>query len=84
MRIEQRAKLVARRGLGSDVVIAQPHQALQLAYSGIDGLQAAQSVAIGAQVIGELVQGRRQGSGGSSQGGHCQAPNLTPCSLSAW
>ncbi|MGH3972194.1 MAG: hypothetical protein ACRDS9_02545 [Pseudonocardiaceae bacterium] len=30
MRIEQCAELVARRGLGGDVVIAQPHQALQL------------------------------------------------------
>jgi hypothetical protein len=41
VRIQQRAELVTRRGLGGDVVIAQPYQALQLAQSGLDGFQAA-------------------------------------------
>ena len=52
--VQQRAKLVAGRGLGGHMIVTQPRQRLQLPGSGIQGTQPAQPVPIGAQVVGEL------------------------------
>jgi hypothetical protein len=55
MSVQQGAELVAGGGLGLDVVLAQPHQGLELAGGGVQGIQSAQPVAVGAQVVGQLV-----------------------------
>jgi hypothetical protein len=53
--IQQRAELVAGRGLGRDLVVTQPHQGLQLAGDPVHRLESAQPVAVGAQVLSQLV-----------------------------
>jgi hypothetical protein len=55
MSLQQGAELVAGGGLGLYVVFAQPDQGLELAGGGVQGSQSAQPVAVGAQVVGQLV-----------------------------
>jgi hypothetical protein len=66
--IQQGAELVAGGGLGLDVVLAQPDQGLQLAGGIVQGIESAQPVAVGAQVVGQLVAVARVGLG------PCRAP----------
>jgi hypothetical protein len=61
--LQQRAELVAGRDLGLDVVLAQPHQGLELAGGVVQRLQSPQPVAVGAQVLGQLVAVTRIGLG---------------------
>jgi hypothetical protein len=65
--IQQRAELHAGRGLGLDVVVTPPHQGLQLAGDPVHRLEAAQPVAVGAQVLSQLVAvaGVGLGAGGT-------------------
>jgi hypothetical protein len=68
--VQQRAELVAGRGLGLEVVVAQPDQGLQLAGAGVHRLEPAQPVAVGARVLGQLVAvaGVGLGAGGAPAG----------------
>jgi hypothetical protein len=52
--LEQGAELVGGGGLGLQVVRAQARDGLQVQGGGIGGLPAAQPVAVGAQVLGQL------------------------------
>jgi hypothetical protein len=61
--LQQRTELVAGGGLGLDVVLAQPHQGLELAGGFVRGLQPPQPVAVGAQVVDQLVAVTRVGLG---------------------
>jgi hypothetical protein len=65
--VQQCAELVAGGGLGRDVVVAGSHQGLQLAGDGSYRLEPAQTMAVGAQVVGQLVAvtGIRLGSCGT-------------------
>jgi hypothetical protein len=64
--IQQRAELVAGRGPGRDVVVAQPDQRLQLPGGRVHRLEPAQPVAVGAQVVGQLVAVAGVGLGAGS------------------
>jgi hypothetical protein len=55
VRVQEGAELVAGRGAGTQVVLAQPHQSLQLLQARVGWAQPAQPVPVGAQVVGELV-----------------------------
>ena len=66
MGIKQRAELVAGRGPGRDVVVAQPYQRLQLTGGRVHRLEPAQPVAVGAQVVGQLVAVAGVGLGAGS------------------
>ena len=55
MLVEQRGELVGRCDPGGDVVVAQPHECLQLARGSVERLQRPQPVLVGAQQIGEPV-----------------------------
>ena len=67
MGVQQRAELVAGRGLGRNMVVAQPDQGLQLTGDRVGRLESAQPMAVGAQVVGELVAvaGVGLGTGGT-------------------
>jgi hypothetical protein len=70
VRVQERAELHAGRGLGGNMVVAQPDQGLQLTGTRVHRLQPAQPVAIGAQVVRELVAvtGIGLGPGGTPRG----------------
>jgi hypothetical protein len=53
--VQQGAELVAGRDLGLDVVLAEPHQGLEFAGGILQRLQPPQSMAVGAQVVGQPV-----------------------------
>jgi hypothetical protein len=55
VRLEQGAELIAGRGAGAHVVLAQPHQGLEFLKAWVGAIQPAEPVAVGAQVVGELV-----------------------------
>jgi hypothetical protein len=52
--IQQGAELVGGRGLGRDVVVAQPCQGLQVQGGGGQGPEPVQPVTVGAQQVGQL------------------------------
>jgi len=58
--LQQRAELVVGGGLGLDVVLAQPYQGLELAGGIVQGIQSAQPVTVGTQVVGQLVAVARE------------------------
>jgi hypothetical protein len=68
--VQERAELHAGRGLGGNLVVAQPDQRLQLAGNWVRRLEPAQPVAVGAQVVRELVAVTRVGlgAGGTHRG----------------
>ena len=77
--VQERAELVAGRGLGGNMVIAQPDQRLQLAGDRVHRLQPAQPVAVGTQVVRELVAIARigLGAGGTPAGpGGMECPRV--------
>jgi hypothetical protein len=55
VRLQQGAELHAGRGAGAHVVLAQPHQGLQLLEAHIGWVQPAQPVPVGAQGVSQLV-----------------------------
>jgi hypothetical protein len=61
--VQERAELQAGCGLGRHMIVAQPDEGLQLAADRIWWLQPAQPVAVGAQVVGQLVAVARVGLG---------------------
>jgi len=63
VRIERRDQLVDRGRAGTDLVIAQPDQDLQLTQPGIHRFQTTQPMPVGAQVVGQLVAVSRVGLG---------------------
>jgi hypothetical protein len=72
--LQQRTELVAGRDLGLDVVLAQPDQGLKLPGGLVQRLQPPQPVAIGAQLVGQLVAVTRVGLG----------PGGAPAGRAAW
>jgi hypothetical protein len=63
--LQQGAELHAGRGAGPQVVLAQPHQGLELLEARVGAIQPAEPVPVGAQVVGQLiaVAGVRLGPG---------------------
>lgn len=55
MRFEGRRELVDGRGSGADLVVAQTDESLKLTQPGLDRVEAAKAMPIGAQVVGQLV-----------------------------
>jgi hypothetical protein len=64
--VQQRAQLVAGSGASTNVVLTQPDQGLQLPQPWIEGLEPAQPVAVGAQIVSQLVAVTRIGLGAGS------------------
>lgn len=63
MLFEQGAELVAGRRACANVVIAQAHEGLKFSQAAVDRHEAAQAVAVGAQVVGEFIAVTRIGLG---------------------
>jgi hypothetical protein len=66
MDVQQRPQLVAGGGASADVVLTQPDQGLQRPQPWIEGLEPAQPVPVGAQVVRQLVAVTRIGLGAGS------------------
>jgi hypothetical protein len=61
--VQQSTELVTGGSLGLDVVLAQPYQGLEFAGGIVQGIKSPQPVAVGAQVVGQLVAVARIGLG---------------------
>jgi hypothetical protein len=55
VRLQQGAELVAGRGAGPHVVLAEPHQGLEFLEARVGPIQPAEPVPVGAQVVSQLV-----------------------------
>jgi hypothetical protein len=55
VRLQQGAELVAGRGAGPHVVLAEPHQGLEFLEARVGPIQPAQPVPVGPQVVSQLV-----------------------------
>ena len=64
--VQQRPQLVTGGGAGTDMILTQPDQGLQLPQAWVEGLEPAQPVPVGAQVVSQLVAVTRIGLGPSS------------------
>ena len=61
VRVERRGELVDRRGAGTDLVIAQPHQRSQLTQARFGRFETTQAVPVGAQIDSQLITVTRVG-----------------------